>query len=124
MITRVRLHDFSKYDPLNCHTGGSYSYSIQYFRVGPDAWDVEYSTSSDFEYWKYCGTFINNRTADGKCEICEDVQETVNTDRLIDEVKKWNAVAEIYGKIKFYTEYDTNSVESGNDSLLLKVLNS
>lgn len=117
MIIRVRLCDLSSYDPMYCNNGGSYSFTVNYIRTGPDTWDVEHTTSADFDYCRYCGTFTNMN--DGKCSHCGDVQQTVSTERLIDEINKWYKMGPDY-----HVEYDSNSVETGNDMLLLKALES
>lgn len=58
-INKVRVYDFTEYDPELCCNGGAYEYHITYTRIKKDVWQVSHGTSADFEYCPATGSFIN-----------------------------------------------------------------
>lgn len=59
-IQRVRMNDFTNYDPDKCNNGGCYGYWTEYTRMKDGKWCVTYGTTSDLEFCPVCGSFGNH----------------------------------------------------------------
>ena len=66
----ITVTDYSDYDYQYCTTGGAYSYTESYKKLENGKFEVEYSTSSSFNYCEYCGQFIN-----GECNCYEEYEQ-------------------------------------------------
>ena len=66
----VSITDYRDYDYKSCNTGGAYSYTESYKKLENGKFEVEYSTSSVFNYCPFCGQFIN-----GECNCYEEYEQ-------------------------------------------------
>lgn len=78
-LTRVLITDYTEYDANLCHTGGGYSYGTSYTRR-ENGWKIEYETSAQFGYCRYCGTFTDDEKHCSEPEVIT----TEELDQILD----------------------------------------
>lgn len=80
-VKRVRLYDFTDYEPAYSNNGGCYYFITGYRHIGVDKWEKYYATSADMDYCPICGNF-------GRCSCDESDYEIVSTTTVLFEIVK------------------------------------
>lgn len=86
-ISKVKLNDYTDYNPEKCNNGGCYGFWTDYDRQeDSDTWRISYYTTADFSYCPVCGSFNDHLTYDEDLDdyeySCGDYK-TVTTEELI-----------------------------------------
>ena len=80
--SKIKVRDWSAYDPDRCHDGGQYGFGQNWVRHGNN-WQSKLWTTGDF--CPYCHSF----DCDGSCEGAEWAEEKVYTDSdVLKEIRR------------------------------------
>ena len=79
IIKSATIRDFSNYHSARCNNGGQYGFWETYTFKGEDQYEVEFHTTADFSFCRYCGTF--------SC-CCDQEPEFINQDELWKRIKE------------------------------------
>ena len=95
---KIKLCDYSGYDPDKCNNGGCYGFWTTYDYIGNDRWEVSYGTTADFDFCPVCGSFNNHYDGDNEEYCCGDfeVVSTHQIENIITEFKKKHVDDEDY----------------------------
>ncbi len=89
-MEKVVIKDFSNFQSGKHINGGCYSYTEKYYRIpNTQEFEVEYSTSSEFDYCKTYGVFQschNCSIYDKQEKLCLDIK-TITDDELKEIIK-------------------------------------
>jgi len=82
----VKIVDSTHFEADKCSNGGRYSFTTTFRKIADDKFEVSYSTSADFDYCPFCGSFYQ-----GSCPCGMEGPDIVSWE----EVKKEIEVANI-----------------------------
>ena len=82
----IDLLDYSQYESGKCNNGGCYSFVTTFTKIegSQDGWQVEHSTSAEFNYCEFYGCFCNN-----DCEACQPEHEVVTSKEVALRVERF-----------------------------------
>lgn len=78
---KIIITDNSNYKSETCNNGGDYSFSVIYRQISDDKFEVLHSTSAEYPYCPFCGSFYQ-----GSCPCGmegPDVVDSKNVDKEI-----------------------------------------
>ena len=120
-INKIRVADYSKFQADTCRNGGNYGFSTYFHRVGADSWEVEYTSTADFDMCPFCGNFVN----DNNCPCGRTEPEVVTSDEVRKAIEENLESGDRYGGDSFFIQSWSTDEEYGSEvdkriGLLLK----
>ncbi len=70
-IKEAKIFDYTNFDADKCNNGGCYGFTTTYSYAGDGEYEVSHSTTAEFTFCPFCGSFNSGSCCDGPRFVTE-----------------------------------------------------